>query len=146
MIGASNQGDATEHSDRPDQPNQPSASARPQERAQAVRFAPNVEEIGISSASPEQASVGFMKRNSSMQASDITPDQIRALADSLRNTDLQEQRMKSFSFHPVSLPASRVCISGFFPLLFSFLFSFCFSSPKLISLILHWPIIYPCLA
>ena len=108
MIGDSSQGDATEHADRPDHPDHASSSARPHERAQAVRFAPNVEEIGISSASPEQATVGFMRRDSSMQASDITPEQIRALADSLRNTDLQEQRMKSFSFHPVSLPASRV--------------------------------------
>ena len=119
MVGDSNQGDASEHPDRPDNPDHPSFSsplAKPHERAPAVRFAPNVEEIGISSASPEQASVGFMRRDSSMEASDITPEQIRALANSLRGANLQEQRMKSFSFHPVSLPASRVCpLYSFFP-------------------------------
>lgn len=73
-----------------------------------MRFASNVEEIGISAVSPPQAAIENARRDGSMEASDVTPDQIQALANSLRGANLQEQRLKSFSFYPVSLPASRV--------------------------------------
>lgn len=100
------------HSQTLDHSNAPSSAHKHSDRAQAVRFAPNVEEIGISAASPQQTALENMRRDASMEASDVTPEQIQALTNSLRGANLQEQRLKSFSFHPVSLPASRVSSSS----------------------------------
>lgn len=41
-------------------------------------------------------------------------EELRSLAMSLQNTDLQESRLRNFSFDPMSLPASRVSLRRFF--------------------------------
>ncbi|KAH8198120.1 hypothetical protein TruAng_007697 [Truncatella angustata] len=68
----------------------------------AVRFASKVEEF--------DAEDGRRSRIEPTKdaPSNVTPEQLRALSQSLADTNLQEQRMQSFSFQPFSLPASRV--------------------------------------
>ncbi|KAI2637214.1 Pkinase-domain-containing protein [Hypomontagnella submonticulosa] len=76
------------------------ATAKPSERAPAVRFSSVVDEIDppiTSFGSPES------RRDSS-----ANPDLIKALTNSIQGAQLQEQRMKNYSFDPVSLPPSRV--------------------------------------
>ncbi|KAH7030895.1 kinase-like domain-containing protein [Microdochium trichocladiopsis] len=76
--------------------------------APAVRFASKVQEIDapVPAGTPsvqidEPLSPGIAEN------SEATPEQIQALTQSLRSSKLQEQRLKSFSFDPVSLPVSR---------------------------------------
>ncbi|KAI1076774.1 Pkinase-domain-containing protein [Whalleya microplaca] len=73
---------------------------KPPERAPAVRFASAVDEIEPRVA-PEM-SPGIPTNTSP------ATDPIRALTDSLHGAKLQEQRLKNYSFDPVSLPPSRV--------------------------------------
>ncbi|KAI0430997.1 kinase-like domain-containing protein [Xylaria sp. FL1042] len=68
----------------------------PPERAHAVRFASNVDEIGPPATD--------RPRNDSS----ATPEQLQALTDCLHGTHLQEQRAQIYSFQPVSLPPSRI--------------------------------------
>jgi hypothetical protein len=72
------------------------ASDLPPERAHAVRFSSNVDEIGPSAMD--------RPRNDSS----ATPEQIQALTDCLHGSHLQEQRAQIYAFQPVSLPPSRV--------------------------------------
>ncbi|KAI1505361.1 kinase-like domain-containing protein [Biscogniauxia marginata] len=76
----------------------PDGYLKPPERAPAVRFASTVDEIEPPQSPP---SCGLRKDSSA------TPEQIKALTDSLHGASLQEQRMKNYSFEPFSLPASR---------------------------------------
>ncbi|KAI1347544.1 kinase-like domain-containing protein [Xylaria sp. FL0043] len=68
----------------------------PPERAHAVRFASNVDEIGPPAA------------DRSRNDSSATPEQLQALTDCLHGTHLQEQRAQIYNFQPVSLPPSRI--------------------------------------
>ncbi|GAP82589.1 putative HAL protein kinase [Rosellinia necatrix] len=68
----------------------------PPERAHAVRFASNVDEI-------DPPAVDRPRNDSS-----ATPAQIQALTDCLNATHLQEQRAQIYAFQPVSLPPSRI--------------------------------------
>lgn len=68
----------------------------PPERAHAVRFSSNVDEISLPAMD--------RPRNDSS----ATPEQIQALTDCLHGTPLQEQRAQIYAFQPVSLPPSRV--------------------------------------
>ncbi|KAI1632268.1 kinase-like domain-containing protein [Biscogniauxia mediterranea] len=77
----------------------PDGYLKPPERAPAVRFATTVDEI----EPPQQSPPSFEVR----RGSSATPEQIKALTDSLQGASLQEQRMKNYSFEPFSLPASR---------------------------------------
>ncbi|KAI0177497.1 kinase-like domain-containing protein [Pestalotiopsis sp. NC0098] len=79
--------------------------------APAVRFASKVEQYDVDGGSsklepvkqaPEPSAPGLL------QNPDVTPEQIKALSQSLADTNLQEQRMKSFSYQAFSLPPSRV--------------------------------------
>ncbi|RYP81082.1 hypothetical protein DL770_005993 [Monosporascus sp. CRB-9-2] len=99
--GGPSQGEPSGHLDQ-------QSSTTPPERAPAVRFASNVEEIDVAVPWSQQTSTQDGKQNSSMEVSDVTPEQIRDLTNSLRRANLQEQRMKSFSFAPISLPVSRI--------------------------------------
>ncbi|KAI0815824.1 hypothetical protein GGR55DRAFT_364901 [Xylaria sp. FL0064] len=72
----------------------------PSERAHAVRFASNVDEIGPSAA------------DRSRTDSSATPEQLQALTDCLHGTHLQEQRAQIYNFQPMSLPPSRVRFSS----------------------------------
>ncbi|KAI1337428.1 Pkinase-domain-containing protein [Xylariaceae sp. FL0016] len=88
------QGSSNNASDHPD------GYLKPPERAPAVRFSSTVDEIDppiVSRESPDDR-----------QLSSATVEQIQALTDTLHGTSLQEQRLKSYSFVPFSLPASRV--------------------------------------
>ncbi|KAI5868412.1 Pkinase-domain-containing protein [Durotheca rogersii] len=71
------------------------------ERAPAVRFASTIDEID-----PPSASLALPETR--QEALPATPDLIRALSRSLHGTVLQEERLKNYSFAPVSLPPSRV--------------------------------------
>lgn len=93
-------------------PNQlidPSAkNANPPAPIPAVRFASKVEEFdpeaGRSRIEPTKGATF-----PTSQLPGVTPEQIKALSQSLADTNLQEQRMKSFSYQAFSLPPSRVC-------------------------------------
>ncbi|GAW18884.1 hypothetical protein ANO14919_083670 [Xylariales sp. No.14919] len=84
--------------ERGDPPRGPShdASNPSHERAHAVRFASNVDEI--------DPPVIDRPRNDSS----ATPEQLQALTDCLHGTHLQEQRAQIYAFQPMSLPPSRI--------------------------------------
>jgi hypothetical protein len=72
----------------------------------AVRFSSAVEEIAPgapepTSAQPDEPSV----------FTEVAADQLKAFSQSIRDHPraLQERRINTFQFEPVSLPASRVC-------------------------------------
>jgi hypothetical protein len=75
----------------------------------AVRFRSAVEEIVpttvLISSTPDHHHVATGNPEEI-----ITPEQIKALSQSLRVSPLQERRMNIFSYEPLSLPASRVCV------------------------------------
>ncbi|KAK9422365.1 putative Kinase-like domain-containing protein [Seiridium unicorne] len=85
----------------------PEDNAQAPVAAPAVRFASKVEQFAPDGS---QSRTEPTKNASSpgLQPPNITPEQMRALSQSLADTNLQEQRMKSFSYQPFSLPASRV--------------------------------------
>jgi hypothetical protein len=70
-----------------------------------VRFSTITEEIepppdsSNAPQSPEQESAVPPKEN----------DDLQRLAESLQSSQLQETRLRNFSYDPVSLPSSRVC-------------------------------------
>ena len=64
-----------------------------------VRFSSVTEEI---EPSEQQAASATTRKQD---------DDIRSLAASLQGTQLQESRLRNFSFDPLSLPSSRVCSS-----------------------------------
>jgi hypothetical protein len=69
-----------------------------------VRFSTITEEIeppdsSNAPQSPEQGSAVPPKEN----------DDLQRLAESLQSSQLQETRLRNFSYDPVSLPSSRVC-------------------------------------
>ncbi|KEY74264.1 hypothetical protein S7711_00421 [Stachybotrys chartarum IBT 7711] len=69
----------------------------------AVRFSSAVEEID-----PNQPSVISTKADSASAAQVIPPEQLRQLKKSVQGCPLQERRINTFQFEPVSLPPSRV--------------------------------------
>ncbi|KAI0915040.1 kinase-like domain-containing protein [Ustulina deusta] len=80
----------------PPQGPSPDALNPPPERAHAVRFASNVDEI-------DPPAVDRPRNDSS-----ATPEQLQALTDCLHGTHLQEQRAQIYAFQPMSLPPSRI--------------------------------------
>ncbi|KAI1179429.1 kinase-like domain-containing protein [Nemania sp. FL0916] len=66
------------------------------ERAHAVRFSSNVDEISPPAVHRPRT------------GSSATPEQIQALTECLHGTQLQEQRAQIYAFQPVSLPPSRI--------------------------------------
>lgn len=74
-----------------------------------VRFSSITEEIEPSrselSPVPEQVSQPLPDQT---KASD--EEQLRSLAMSMQGAQLQESRLRNFSFDPMSLPSSRVCL------------------------------------
>ncbi|KAI1877178.1 hypothetical protein JX265_000048 [Neoarthrinium moseri] len=75
----------------------------------AVRFASKVEEFGPEAGQTRiEPTKDASSPSSISQPPDVTPEQLRELTKSLAESRLQEQRMKSFSYQPFSLPASRV--------------------------------------
>ncbi|KAI1405253.1 Pkinase-domain-containing protein [Hypoxylon fuscum] len=83
-----------------DTPERTDGSVKPPDRAPAVRFSSVVDEID-----PPVATFGSPEDR---RDSSATPDVIRALTNSLQGAQLQEERLKNYSFDPVSLPPSRV--------------------------------------
>jgi len=69
-----------------------------------VRFSNVTQEIEPSAQSPEpeQAQADTPKKT--------TDEELRSLAMSLQSTQLQESRLRNFSYDPMSLPASRVSV------------------------------------
>lgn len=69
----------------------------------AVRFSSAVEEID-----PNQPSVISTKADGASADQVIPPEQLRQLKKSVQGCPLQERRINTFQFEPVSLPPSRV--------------------------------------
>ncbi|KAI0525749.1 kinase-like domain-containing protein [Xylaria bambusicola] len=80
----------------PPQESSRDAPKPPPQRAHAVRFASNVDEIG--------PPIEDKPRNDSS----ATPEQLQALTECLNGTHLQEQRAQNYAFQPMSLPPSRI--------------------------------------
>lgn len=87
----------------------PQAESDPDAKSKAqpaqVRFSSVNQEIEPSSMlSPvSEKSLG------DTQSPDPNEDELRSLAISLQRSQLQESRLRNFSFEPMSLPSSRVC-------------------------------------
>lgn len=72
-----------------------------------VRFSSVTQEIEPSQPSlspePEQSQSRPLKQTSD-------EEELRSLAKSLQKSELQESRLRNYSFDPMSLPTSRVCL------------------------------------
>lgn len=80
-------------------------------RDHAVRFASVNQEIEPSQSM--EAAMPSAPDEQPQRPDDLSPDakdELRSLAMSLQKSNLQESRMRNFSFEPVSLPPSRVRI------------------------------------
>jgi hypothetical protein len=86
------------------------ADAKSRAQPSQVRFSSITEEIEPDQAGlspiPEQSQQSLLEQQK--QASD--EEQLRSLAMSMQGTQLQESRLRNFSFDPMSLPSSRVCL------------------------------------
>lgn len=80
------------------------ADAKSRSQPGQVRFSSITQEIQPSLQSP----VSDQNPDSIRQPTD--EDELRSLAMSLQSSQLQESRLRNFSFEPVSLPSSRVCL------------------------------------
>ena len=86
----------------------PDAKSRPQPGQ--VRFSAVTQEIEPSSLQ----SPALEHTKDELRKKPTSEEELRSLAMSLQNTDLQESRLRNFSFDPMSLPASRVSLRRFF--------------------------------
>jgi hypothetical protein len=78
----------------------------------AVRFRSTIEEIAPDDATSRLPTVAKVKDVSLGDPAEVTPEQIRDLADRLKACPLQERRMSIFSYEAFSLPPSRVCLES----------------------------------
>ena len=95
-------------------PAQPSeagdADAKSKSQPGQVRFSSVTQEIQPSQAMLSPVSENPQQLDQSKQAPD--EEELRSLAMSLQRSQLQESRLRNFSFEPMSLPPSRVCLYG----------------------------------
>ena len=85
------------------------ADAKSKAQPGQVRFSSVTEEIGPSEqpvSAQDPPAEGQSSLSSPQEKSD---DEIRSLAASFQRSQLQESRLRNFSYDPVSLPSSRVC-------------------------------------
>lgn len=80
------------------------ADAKSRSQPGQVRFSSVTQEIQPSLLSPAASD---QTPDSTRQPTD--EDELRSLAMSLQSSQLQESRLRNFSFEPMSLPSSRVC-------------------------------------
>lgn len=85
------------------------ADAKSRAQPTQVRFSSITEEIepGQSELSPVPESP--YQSLSEEQRLPTDEEQLRSLAMSMQGAQLQESRLRNFSFDPMSLPSSRVC-------------------------------------
>lgn len=85
------------------------ADAKSRAQPTQVRFSSITEEIepGRSELSPVPEQPQQSLFDEQKQATD--EEQLRSLAMSMQGAQLQESRLRNFSFDPMSLPSSRVC-------------------------------------
>lgn len=87
------------------------ADAKSRAQPTQVRFSSITEEIepGRSELSPvpEQPQQSLLDE----QKLPTDEEQLRSLAMSMQGAQLQESRLRNFSFDPMSLPSSRVCFN-----------------------------------
>jgi hypothetical protein len=97
-------------------PAQPSeagdADAKSKSQPSQVRFSSVTQEIEPSKTMLSPVSETPSQPESVRQAPD--EEELRSLAQSLQRSQLQESRLRNFSFEPMSLPSSRVCLYGCF--------------------------------
>jgi hypothetical protein len=97
-------------------PAQPSeagdADAKSKSQPGQVRFSSVTQEIEPSKTVLSPVSESPSQLDPPRQAPD--EEELRALAQSLQRSQLQEHRLRNFSFEPMSLPSSRVCLYGCF--------------------------------
>ena len=91
-------------------PDASDADAKSKTQPGQVRFSSVTEEIGPSEqpvSAQDPPAEGQSSLSSPQEKSD---DEIRSLAASFQRSQLQESRLRNFSYDPVSLPSSRVCL------------------------------------
>lgn len=83
------------------------ADAKSKPQPGQVRFSSFTQEI-----EPEQMVLSQESEQPQTDPSKQTQDEegLRSLAMSLQRSQLQESRLRNYSFDPMSLPASRVCL------------------------------------
>lgn len=83
------------------------ADAKLKSQPGQVRFSSLTQEI-----EPEQMVLSSESERPQTDLSKQTQDEegLRSLAMSLQRSQLQESRLRNYSFDPMSLPASRVCL------------------------------------
>lgn len=75
-----------------------------------VRFSSVTEEIEPSVKSPSAQDPALEGKPSSPIPNQTSDEEIRTLAATFQRSQLQESRLRNFSYEPVSLPSSRVCM------------------------------------
>lgn len=75
-----------------------------------VRFSSVTEEIEPSVKSLSAQDPAVEKQPSSSIPDQRSDEEIRSLAATFQRSQLQESRLRNFSYDPVSLPSSRVCM------------------------------------
>ena len=75
-----------------------------------VRFSSVTEEIEPSVKSVSAQDPALEGKPSSSIANQSSDEEIRSLAATFQRSQLQESRLRNFSYEPVSLPSSRVCM------------------------------------
>lgn len=75
-----------------------------------VRFSSVTEEIEPSVKSPSAQDSALGGKPSSSIPNQTSDEEIRTLAATFQRSQLQESRLRNFSYEPVSLPSSRVCM------------------------------------
>lgn len=99
----------------PDQASEPGdADAKSRAQPAQVRFSSITEEIEPSqpelSPVPEQVPQSLSEQIEQTEQKRADEEQLRSLAMSMQSAQLQESRLRNFSFDPMSLPSSRVCL------------------------------------
>lgn len=90
------------------------SDAKSQSQPTQVRFSSVTEEIEPSQATLSPASV--QSPSATQQKLGTDDEDLRSLAMSLQRSQLQESRLRNFSYEPMSLPASRVRVQCVFSL------------------------------
>lgn len=86
------------------------ADAKSKAQPGQVRFSSVTEEIEPSEQPVSAQDPPVEGKSSLSSPQEKSDDEIRSLAASFQRSQLQESRLRNFSYDPVSLPSSRVCL------------------------------------
>ena len=91
-------------------PEESDADSKSKSQPGQVRFSSVTEEIEPSVKSPSAQDPALEGKPSSPIPNQTSDEEIRTLAATFQRSQLQESRLRNFSYEPVSLPSSRVCM------------------------------------